>query len=493
MLKDIKLKLDRFLTSGKDYPLLVGFVAGLYPFLFFYSNNYASVNSFKHLWFYLGVFVGTSVVLVTVIYALFSSITRLKPYRKHLLFVFLLFAVAALLSLAMYLRFRKKLLLAGLILLCLLSFKLYNYYKHILVLISFMVVMPLVKCLINIYEDIRVTTWTSQPDDIVNVRFKHKPNIYMIQPDGYVAEQAMLKEPYNYNNKFYGWLKNSGFTVYDNFRSNYPASLTSNASIFAMKHHYFNDFIFPSLEMPRARETILKNDAVQILKNNGYTTCFITEDEYFQQNLAPGIYDHYNINSNDIPLLSKGELKRDVYKDLQTAMRTTGTGPKFFFLEKVLPHHIHFIEQENQIEAERKEYIGKVDEVNGWLKKTIAMINAQDKDAVIIILADHGGWVGMTHNNEYYGTKKPSLVYSTFSALAAIQWNKLPHSEFDKGLVSNVNVFRVVFSILSENKSYIKLMQDNSSYHIRYENGFSGSVYQLIDNDGKVVYKEHKD
>lgn len=206
MFENLKVKFNSFLNSGKDYPLLVGFIAGLYPLLFFYSNNYASVNSFRHFLFYLFIFVGISVISVFVLYLIFSKIARLKPYKKHFLFVFLLFTVSTLLSLAMYLRFEKKILLGILIVLCLLSFKLYKYYKHILVLIVVMLAQPLFKCIINVYEDFRVADWTKQPDNIINAKFKHKPNIYMIQPDGYVAEQVMSQKPYSYNNSFYSWL-----------------------------------------------------------------------------------------------------------------------------------------------------------------------------------------------------------------------------------------------------------------------------------------------
>ena len=45
---NIKGKFNDFLNNSKDYPLFVGFMAGFYPLIFFYSNNYESINSYQH-------------------------------------------------------------------------------------------------------------------------------------------------------------------------------------------------------------------------------------------------------------------------------------------------------------------------------------------------------------------------------------------------------------------------------------------------------------
>ena len=126
---------------------------------------------------------------------------------------------------------------------------------------------------------------------------------------------------FHHKMNFYNWLAENNFTVYNSFNSNYPTSIASNASMFAMKNHYFGDFMFPSIEMPKARKAIMNNNAVKIFKNNGYETFYLASEEYFQQNKVQGNYDHYNIKTSEISLFtSGGEVVKDVYKDLENSM-----------------------------------------------------------------------------------------------------------------------------------------------------------------------------
>ena len=493
MIRQLKEKIKTFTGGPKDVPVLVGFISGLYPLLFFYSNNYPAVNSWQQLAFFIAVFLLLPIVLVLAGYAVFSKIPRLAPYKRHMLFTALIFLTSAYMSQALYLTLRKKILLGILIVTCFLAFKLYMHYKRLVLIIAVMALLPLFKVLVHVYEDVRPKPWLEHKDNIMAVKLKHKPNVYMIQPDGYVSRELMENPPYSHKTGFYDWLGSNGFTLYDGFRSNYPASLASNASMFAMKHHYFDDFLFPTIEMPHAREVIVNSSAVDIFNRNGYKTYLVAQDEYFQQNFPKGNYGHYNIDNKDVPFIYKGaKIVRDVYADLEAAIADKAPGPKFIFVEKVLPHHVHFYAEGDRVKAERDEYVANVEQVNTWLKKTIAMISSQDKDALIIILADHGGWVGMYDQNEFNTTADPALVKSTFGNLAAIRWNGLDNAAYDTGLKSSVNVFRVLFACLAENKSYLSHMEDDASYNIRYDGTFSSSVYKLIDDNGTVVRQKHQ-
>jgi len=490
MLEKLRKRLLAFIESDKDVPLLAGFICGLYPFLFFYSNNYTSASSWKHAGFFFLLYVGSSVVITFLTYKLFGLHQKLRPYRKHLLFVLPVIIMCSQLSYGMFFTFKKKILLGILLLLLLLSLKLSQHYKRLLVLIIVMSLMPLFRVTVHLYEDIRPMHWTKQPDDIVNVKLRHRPDIYIIQPDGYAGKETMEKPPYSYNNDFFDWLEGNGFEIYDSFRSNYPASLASNASMFAMKHHYFDAVLFPSEEVPNAREVILNNDVLRILKNNGYETFLLAQDEYFQQNKRRGIYDHYNIKKEDVPfIVPHPQLTRDVSADLEKVPGTDKEKPKFVFIERVLPHHVPLYGDEGKI-AKRDLYIEKVQLANTWLKETIDTIEAKSKDAVIIILADHGGWVGIDSYNEMYSTKDKSLIYSTFGNLAAIRWSGLDHKRYDGNLKSNVNLFRVLFSCLAENTSYLNHLEKNESYNIRLGDTFD-DVYKLIDENGNIVREKH--
>ena len=47
----------------------------------------------------------------------------------------------------------------------------------------------------------------------------------------------------------------------------------------------------------------------------------------------------------------------------------------------------------------------KIKEVNLWLKETIVIIEQKDPNAIIIVLADHGGWVGLESYDEMFRTE----------------------------------------------------------------------------------------
>ena len=72
--------------------------------------------------------------------------------------------------------------------------------------------------------------------------------------------------------------------------------------------------------------------------------------------------------------------------------------------------------------------------------------------------------------------------------MAAIKWNGFLKKDFDKDLRSNVNIFRVLFSVLSENETHLNALEDNSSYNLLIKNSFYKSVNKVIDDKGKVVY-----
>lgn len=468
---NIKDKFNDFLNSPKDFPLLVGFVSGFYPLVFYYSNNYESINSVQHFLFFCFVFLFIPSAGTYFIYKIFCRFEKLNRYKKHLLFVLVIEVTAIFLSQVYYLTIKKKLLVLLLVAVIYLSLNFYNSYKKIVLFVALLVVIPLVKCLnIIIYKQLNDTlSWMKQVDDIENIKFVKTPNVYLLEPDGYTSEEAMQGYPYKYKDTVYDWLEANSFSLYKDTRSNYPASLASNASMFAMKHHYLKNIPASPFEMQDARSIIVGNNpVVAIFKKNNYKTYFIVEDGYFQQSFQKGNYDYFNINNSEIPFFSNdNNAKKDVYKDLARCIQSgkEDSQPKFFFVEKLYPHHIDY--DGSGIENERKIYIERVEIANIWLGKTIDLIVKNDPAGIIIIAADHGGWVGIENVQQMFATNDPKLLRSIFGNLLAIKWNDSTHVDYDTDLKSNVNIFRVLFSYLSGNKSWLEHLEEDSSYNIR--------------------------
>lgn len=474
---NIKERFNDFLTNSKDYPLLVGFISGFYPMVFFYSNNYESINSFQHLLFFSFLFLVVPAIGTYGFYKIFSYFPKLNPYKRHLLFVVIIEVTAIFLSQVYFLTIKKKLLLLLLLVVVFSSLRLYNSYKKIVFFVVLLSLIPFVKC-INIIaykQFVDTLSWTKQADAIEKTKFVKSPNIYFLEPDGYAGKEAMLKAPYSYKDTIYDWLESKSFTLYKDTKSNYPASLASNASMFAMKHHYLSKILSSPFEMQDARRIILGNSSVvKIFKNNDYKTFFIVEDGYFQQSFQKINYDFYNIQNSEIPFFSNdNNAKKDVYKDLKKYIESDSEKgkPKFYFVEKLFPHHIDC--DGSGVENERRIYLKRVEIANVWLKKTIDLIEKNDPSGIIIIAADHGGWVGIENIDEMFLTKDKKLIRSIFSNLVAIKWNDNKHLEYDKELKSNVNIFRVMFSYLSEDKILLKHLEEDSSYTIRQDGIFS--------------------
>lgn len=493
MLNKTRTQIINFINNPKNIPWLFGVSAGLYPLLKYYNSNFPLVNSFGHFVVFISLFL---VAPILSSYFIELIIGKVQVLKKHETFLFSLvnYTFFILLAIISTWGLEKKILIIGSATAVILAFGLKKHLKKAIVFQLLMALLVVPKILPDIYNQFFATyNWTNLPDNILSVQLKEKPNIYFIQPDGYVSENTLRNQLYNSSSDLYDWLENNQFEVYDNFRSNYPSSLVSNASVFTMKHHYFGEVFSPSSEMPRARAIINGNNSViEILKNNGYENYFVVEDEYFQQNFSDNSYEYKNISEKDIPYFSSGQnVIRDVFKDLDSILEDgfNNKSPKFFFIEKVLPHHVHF---KASVKDEHQGYLSKLQQANAEVKKMVKLISEKDSNSMIIIAADHGGWVGIENYDEFYTTKEPLHINSIFSTLCAIKWNGIENSKYDAQLKSNVNLFRVLFAALSTDSSYLEHLENDGSYHLRKESWLGKSVYKVIDEKGNVVSEKLK-
>ena len=422
------------------------------------------------------------------------SLFKLKHYSKNLLFVGIITFFCYYLLNLNTIYYRNKILLGIVIIACLLSFRFKVYYKLFIILLFFISVFNIPGIANAIVVSMQADDkWTKSPDDIEQAVFKKRPNIYYIQPDGYTSPANLKNELYNFNNRdFETFLKQNNFTVYENQHSNYFSTLLSNSSMFAMKHHYIAD----DIEKYKAREIIVGDNAVlRTLKHNNYKTFFITERPYLIVNRPDLGYDYCNISYNELFFVKDGwSLQRDVIEDLkaQISVLKEDSG-NFFFIEKFTPGHIQnrdrVLEKKKEaIERGRKEYLERIENVNTWLKEIVSYIVKEDKNSIIIIGADHGGYIGFSSATDAeLKTQDELLVNSIFGNFLAVKWNGKQHDEYDKDLKSSVNLYRIVFSYLAEEKKYLSNMQDNSSY-ITLNN--PKGVYKYLNDKGEVVFEK---
>lgn len=457
--------LDRFLNNTKDYPILGGFVAGYFPFVFYFSKNFNLVNSLQQLLIFTLFYIISSLVITFSIYYILKN-SKFFKYKSRSIQISMLFLFSSFLIVIISNDFSwKKVIFFSFILL--IAFVLKITHKYLIVFIALMSVYPTFQVLFTVCQNIFVeNNWTIQPDEITKTVFKSKPNIYFIQPDGYANINNLKNELYNFDNTaFDTFLASSGFIHYEDFMSNYNSTLMSNASLFNMKHHQYdvvNKFNY-------SRDYIVgKNSVLETLKNNNYKTFFISERAYLLMNKPSVFYDYSSFKKEQIPFLKDGwSLYKDITTEVKELIANNGETSNFFFIEKFSPGHIATTNSVSKgIQQERINYLNGIKEANSWLKEIVFYIQENDKKSIIIIAADHGGFVGFKSTEDsFVKVKDDKLAKSIFGAKLAIKWNNSSYQEIDNRLRSSVNLFRVLFSHLSEDKSLLENLQSDKSYN----------------------------
>ena len=248
-----------------------------------------------------------------------------------------------------------------------------------------------------------------------------------------------------------------------------------------MKHHFANEFS----NFNYARDYIVgENPVLKIFKNNNYKTFFITEKPYLLMNKPNVFYDYCNFKTDELPFFKDGmNLIKDVTFETKKQIVTNKGTNNFFFIQKFKPGHIPVYNDFSKgREQERINYIQNIRLANEWLKDIILFIEKNDPHSMIIIGADHGGFVGFDYTLQAQNkiTDK-KLLYSIFGAKLAIKWSDSQYVGYDSKLNTAVNLFRILFSYLSEDKALLDNLQSDTSYNCYDSSDFS-KIYKAIED-----------
>ncbi|MCK8480134.1 hypothetical protein [Psychroserpens algicola] len=388
---------------------------------------------------------------------------------------------------------KKKIMAVVLVLMFCLAMVLYKHLKKIIVIQFLLAIMAFALFVPKVYVYLQQThEWIELPDSIESSVFKKHPNVYFIQPDGYANFSELKKGYYKFDNAlFETYLSDKKFTFYNGFRSNYTSTIFTNSAIFSMKHHYYRyprDIDINSYDF---RNIIVGNNPVlSIFKANDYKTHLLLQQPYFLLNRPKMGYDYCNIDYNDIPYFSHGfDMNLDVNSELEMLINQNSKSHNFYVLEKILPSHIaHSDGDSNGIEEERELYLNRLKEANEWLTNTIEIITSNDPDGLIVICADHGGFVGLKcMDNSSVKTDDRDILHSVFTSVLAIKWPDNHTPDYTDELKTSVNLFRVLVSYLSENETYLNYLEDDKSFSI-IDTGAPLGVYEVLDEAGHTAF-----
>ncbi|MBC3757447.1 hypothetical protein H7U19_03455 [Hyunsoonleella sp. SJ7] len=498
MIGHLRKRVIAFISGEKNvkgFWILAGIASGLYPLLYYYNANFTLINSWPQFLFFVTIFLIVPCLSILFARLIFHKIKGLSQYKKYTAPVLNFSFFTSLVVLCTY-GFNGKALPVALSVAFVLGILLHNHFRKVLVFQFLLVLLISPKLIPEMYGSVAYSdAWMEQPDAIEDVVFKTRPNIYVIQPDGYANFNALKDDPYSLDNsQFEGFLAEKGFKTYSGFRSNYYTTLSSNSSLFAMKHHYYHNTKYFRKELMNARDIIAgDNPVVSIFKRNDYKTFLMLEAPYLLANRPQIHYDYCNINYRKIPYSTRGfEFKKDLKLDVEQTIVENKNTNNFYFIEKLTPGHISTdVSRSVGIDQERTDYLDQVKKANIWLQDMVDIILKNDKNAMIIIMADHGGGVGLKAMGECrIKQTDANLVSSVFTSVLAIKWsNGAP--EFEDKLVSSVNFFRILFSHLGENKSYLNYLQEDKSY-VPIDEGGPKGIYEVLNNDGEMVFIKHE-
>lgn len=316
-----------------------------------------------------------------------------------------------------------------------------------------------------------------------------KPDVYLIIADEY-AGKTELNDLFGFDNtQFETDLRNRGFHLVNDTRSNYNFTVYSMASMLNMQ--YLQNLEKNSLnerDVFTCRELIKKNEVTGFLKQNGYT---VYNCSFFDLESAPRAVTsfyflpyrnmvtaqtftsrfNYDLGAQFATAKKIVDIKkRNLYNvnDIdrlasKIALEKKGP-PKFVYVHFPMPHHPYFLDRNgkprpidsiaDEYKVDRRAYLDYLLYANKRLIALIDHINSvSSAPPVIVLMSDHG-----FHEFADADTVAKKYHFMTLNAV------RLPGGDY-KGFydgMSNVNEFRVLLN--TQFGQQLPLLKDSSVF-----------------------------
>jgi hypothetical protein len=355
---------------------------------------------------------------------------------------------------------------------------------------------------------------------LAGLKFKTRPNIYLIVYDAYGNRRLHQKVFGVDNSVIYQELAARQFKTMDTY-SNYWGTWDSMLSVFLAEHHYYD--LVAGVYDSRIGRWIMNgttfNPTLSVLKENGYKVQYIEATDYLvkdQGNLdyvypdvSEPVYTGLRVFGNPLldrlPFMKVTGAKPNTlvgYVNTMTDVffnrlhETAGTGiPWFTYIHFPLPNHAGG--PFRSLRSWEDVYRENTRMANAHMLPTIDKILAIDSDAVIIIMGDHGSyrysgaWVGADNPNDAFeanGLDSDLMTVDYFGILMAIH-SRGHCDSFVYETLTPVNLMRVLFSCLSDDRNLLDQRAPDISI---FPQGVSGSIFAptslyMTVKDGKIL------
>ena len=451
---------------------LTGFLIILVPFANFMFKNY---------YYYLPIEVFLIFVVLSIFYLGLVFISKLAKNN----FEIVLFLLSFLLSQSYHYYFVKPFMLNNIytFIVSIISafiFLLVFVIKKKFKILNVFLVCCLIACMLPYFKIVKndivkneklVKNFNSNAE-FKDVKFKNTPNIYCFHLESYSGDIA-LKSLFDFDNSdFIMALGDRGFYTWKNSFSNYDNTFMSLYSLFTMAHNYAlldvdNSFVAQKVVMGNNYNTLLK-----VLYENGYDINYYFYPTQFVKPFKSyakfaklyqitflRVFNTIIQNPTDMAdpnfpyeLSDNGEfLKSDLGKNLKSDK------PQFYFVKFAKTRH--FLLDFKFKPTFEENYISKLTESNIEILKMVDYIEKNDKNAIIILVGDHGSWRYRFSND----VKIKDFVLSQYNILLSIK-NPYESVKNRPKVLSTVNIFRYVISTLAENPNIMKNKQLDMSF-----------------------------
>jgi len=334
------------------------------------------------------------------------------------------------------------------------------------------VVMPLLQIGVQettVLRNEKTEQWEGDlEEDLLQPTTDSLPNIYYIVPDAYVSSKSLSKI-YGYENDiFVSFLEESGFYVAEESLANYPRTRLSLPS--SLNFNYLDSANIDTYT--KSKRAIKDNKIIRIFERGGYETVnidagfrlthenpnadknVICEGEYIQSQFLRKFTDTTILR----PFIRKMGLIKGwsgcVKQVLDNLEKLEAKEPHFVFAHFIAPHgpHRYSLEDLEKDSGKNKKedynYVDEVEYINERLKNIIKNIKEKnDRKNVIIIQSDHGNNKTFERPSSEYPPHIPSdtLLNEVMSIFNAYH---LPGECKDRlyETITPVNSFRIVLN-----------------------------------------------
>lgn len=311
--------------------------------------------------------------------------------------------------------------------------------------------------------------------------FKKKPDIFVILAESYNSFEEQEKSYGLTNTKLKAFLRDKGFS-FKSIYSNYDHTFATALAMFLMEHHY-NNKLTGNKDVTYGIRGLVNggrnNPALNILKKNGYFIALMDQGLFTNKGV---LVDYMPENKEALPILVAEMLTIPrsfrytglffnvvFYPFLGETKYSSTAGylekafeynvekkPGFYFTRDGAAHTkgAHHVKEKDWI----PQYREFVDSGDQNIIDFINVIEKHSPDSVIIVIGDHGSYRTATVGRKPVADVKQEVINDLYQVLFALRLPKgmeLP-TEWNSTALSHVNIFRKIFSLLSNDRSLLK-------------------------------------